>query len=90
MTCKYCQKRLYHSLSSKFINAHVCISIPWSEHRLREVFVMDGIRPFLGFESEGATVSDSFSSLSGIAAVEEVSAVELDAALVCEDFHASS
>ena len=63
------------------------ISLARPEHRIRESLMVYCIGPFLCLKGKRTAVADHFAVLAGIAAVKEVSAIELYAALVCQDFH---
>ena len=49
--------------------------------------MVDSVRPCLGLEGERTAMSYDTSVLAGITAVEEIAAVELQAALVGENIH---
>ena len=64
------------------------VDLSWTENGVGESWMVYRIRPLLGFQSQGFTITDRLAFyLAAIRAVEEVSAIELQTRLVCDDFH---
>ena len=66
------------------------VGLSRSKYSVREIRMMDGIRPCLGFQCQGTAMSYHASILPGITSVEEIAAVELHAALVSKNINDTS